>query len=95
MLDRALPAAIDALAVGGRVVVMSYQSLEDKIAKRHLVAGPLRRRRPTCRSFPPKPQPELRLVTRGAEQADEDEIATNPRAASVRVRAAERVRKAA
>jgi 16S rRNA (cytosine1402-N4)-methyltransferase len=39
--------------------------------------------------------PELRLVTRGAEQAGEDEISENPRAASVRLRAAERIREAA
>ena len=44
---------------------------------------------------PAEAEPELRLLTRGAEKADDDEIAANPRAASVRVRAAERVRQAA
>jgi 16S rRNA (cytosine1402-N4)-methyltransferase len=39
-------------------------------------------------------QPELRLITRGAERADDDEIDQNPRAASVRLRAAERIRPA-
>lgn len=95
VFDRALPAAIDALAVGGRVVVMSYQSLEDRIAKRHLVARSTSTAPPDLPVVPPEAQPELRLLTRGAEVADEAEIASNPRAASVRVRAAERVRQAA
>ena len=43
----------------------------------------------------PEDEPDLRLLTRGAEKADDDEIAANPRAASVRLRAAERVREAA
>ena len=43
----------------------------------------------------PQDEPELALRTRGAEKADESEIAANPRAASVRLRAAERVREAA
>ena len=38
MLERALPAALDALEVGGRIVVMSYQSLEDRIVKRALTS---------------------------------------------------------
>ena len=48
--------------------------------------------RRTCRSCPEGSEPALRLVTRGAEKADADEIAENPRAASVRLRAVERVR---
>jgi 16S rRNA (cytosine1402-N4)-methyltransferase len=95
VLRRAVPAAIDALAVGGRVVVMSYQSLEDRIVK-----GALQQRATTdvpvdLPFVPAGHEPELRLLVRGAEQAGDDEVAANPRAQSVRLRAAERVREAA
>ena len=53
---------------------------------------PVRWPRRTCRSCPRSCQPAFRLVTRGAERADADEIATNPRAASVRLRAVERIK---
>ena len=92
-LRRALPAAIEALAVRGRVVVMSYQSLEDRITKRALNAY-LGDDVPADLPVPGS-GPELRLLTRGAERATDDEIADNSRAAPVRVRAAERVREAA
>ena len=92
VLERALPAAIDALAVGGRIVVMSYQSLEDRIAKRVLTRRSRSTAPPDLPVVPEDQQPELRLLTRGAEKAGEAEIAANPRAASVRVRAAERIR---
>ncbi|HET6167732.1 MAG TPA: 16S rRNA (cytosine(1402)-N(4))-methyltransferase RsmH [Marmoricola sp.] len=95
VLRRAIPAAVDSLAVGGRVVVMSYHSLEDRMVKQELVA---RSRSTAPEGLPVVPeeyQPELRLLTRGAEKATDDEIAENPRAASVRLRAAERVRAAA
>jgi 16S rRNA (cytosine1402-N4)-methyltransferase len=92
VLRRAIPAAIDSLAVGGRVVVMSYHSLEDRMVKQELAT---RTRTQVPEDLPVVPegyQPELRLLTRGAEKASEQEIADNPRAASVRLRAAERVR---
>jgi len=95
VLERALPAAIDALAVGGRIVVMSYQSLEDRLAKQAL------RTRATSTApldlpvVPAGYEPELRLLTRGAEGATAEENEHNPRAASVRLRAAERVREVA
>jgi 16S rRNA (cytosine1402-N4)-methyltransferase len=95
VLERALPAAIDALAVGGRIVVMSYQSLEDRLTKHVLTA---RSRSTAPEDLPVVPaghEPELRLLTRGAEKATEEEIESNPRAASVRVRAAERTREVA
>ena len=94
-LERALPAAIDALALGGRVVVMSYQSLEDRIVKRLLTAGATSLAPVDLPIVPEEFQPRLRLLTKGAETADADEVAANPRAASVRLRAAERVREAA
>lgn len=90
-LESAIPAALDALAPGGRLVVMSYQSLEDRIVKRALVArarstGPI--------DLPvelPGTGPSLRLLTRGSEPPSEAEVAENPRAASVRLRAVERL----
>jgi len=90
-LHSAIPAAIAALAVGGRIVVMSYQSLEDRFVKR-LLADQTQVKVPHgLPVIPREHQPKLRLVTRGAETASADELQTNPRAASARVRAAERV----
>jgi 16S rRNA (cytosine1402-N4)-methyltransferase len=94
-LAAALPAAIDALAVAGRIVVMSYQSLEDRMVKRLLVAGAASTAPRDLPVVPPEHQPVLRLLTRGAETASAEEVAANPRAASVRLRAAERLRDAA
>ncbi len=94
-LRRALPAAVDALAPGGRLVVMSYHSLEDRIAKQLLAE---RSRADVPEDLPVIPEghePQLRLLTRRAVTADESEIHTNPRAASVRLRAAERTGRAA
>ncbi len=89
---RALPAAIDALAVDGRIAVLSYHSLEDRITKQTLAAGA---RSTTPVDLPvelPDHAAYLRLLTRGAEEPDSREIETNPRAASARLRAAMRVR---
>jgi 16S rRNA (cytosine1402-N4)-methyltransferase len=90
-----IPAVIEALAVGGRVLVLAYHSLEDRIVKQALVAA-------STSSAPldlpielPEHAPVLRLVVKGAEQASEAEIQENPRAASVRLRAAEKIRRAA
>ena len=90
-LERALPAAAASLAPGGRVVVEAYQSLEDRFAKRLFA-------RLTTSDVPAGvPVPESRrradyqLLTRGAERADDAEIARNPRARPVRLRAIERV----
>jgi len=87
----ALPAALDALRVGGRIVVLAYHSLEDRITKRELAE---RSTSSTPVGLPvelPGHGPSFRLLVRGAEQADEGEVADNPRAASLRLRAAERI----
>ena len=91
----ALPAAVDALAVGGRIVVLAYHSLEDRIVKRELAARAQSRTPVDLPVELPGHGPELRLVTRGAEIARDEETADNPRAASVRLRAAERIREVA
>jgi 16S rRNA (cytosine1402-N4)-methyltransferase len=90
-LAAAVPAAVDALRPGGRIVVVSYHSLEDRITKRALAA---RARSSAPVDLPIEPAgtaPTLRLLTRGAERPSEAEVAANPRAASARLRAAERV----
>ena len=91
-LEAVLPAAVDALAVGGRIAVLSYHSLEDRLSKRVLTAGA---RSSTPVGLPvelPEHAAYLRLLTRGAEEPSAEEISANPRAASARLRAAERVR---
>jgi 16S rRNA (cytosine1402-N4)-methyltransferase len=94
-LEGALPAAVDALAVGGRMVVLSYHSLEDRMVKRVLRAGATSTAPPDLPVVPAGHEPLLRLLTRGSEPATDAEIAANPRAASVRLRACERLRDAA
>ena len=90
-LRRAIPAALASLAVGGRIVVMSYQSLEDRIVKHALAVGAHPDVPHGLPVIPDSMKPWLRLLTRGGEVAGPDEIAVNPRAASVHVRAAERL----
>ncbi len=93
VLRRAMPAAVDAIGVGGRVVVESYHSLEDRLVKR-VFADATRLDVPDDLPFVPEgAEPSYRLVTRGAEQANEEEVEENPRAASVRLRAIERIRR--
>jgi 16S rRNA (cytosine1402-N4)-methyltransferase len=91
-LARALPESVEALAVGGRIVVEAYQSLEDRMVKRTFAAGATSSAPPDLPVEQPEHAPYLRLLTRGAERADAAEVAVNPRAQSVRLRAAERVR---
>jgi 16S rRNA (cytosine1402-N4)-methyltransferase len=94
-LDRALPAAVTALRVGGRAVVLAYQSLEDRLVKRTFAAGAAITAPVDLPIVPESARPQLRLLTRGAETASEAEIEDNPRASSVRLRAVERIREAA
>lgn len=92
VLERAVPAAVEAVAMGGRIVVMSYHSLEDKIVKsvfqsRSKSSAPL--------GFPvelEEHKPELKTLTKGTEVPTAEEIAENPRAASARLRAVERIK---
>jgi 16S rRNA (cytosine1402-N4)-methyltransferase len=78
-----------------RIVVMSYQSLEDRIVKQALARGAESKAPRDLPIVPDSMKPWLHLITRGAEMASESEIESNPRAASVRVRAAEKVAVAA
>jgi 16S rRNA (cytosine1402-N4)-methyltransferase len=95
VLERALPAAVDALALHGRILVMSYHSLEDRIAKQTLATGTRTDVPDDLPFIPAGHEPYLRLLTRGAERPSDEELAANPRSASVRVRAAERIREVA
>ena len=91
-LAEGLAAAVDLLRPGGRLVVLSYHSLEDRIVKRFFAAE-----RRGCVCPPELPvcvcgrNPRLRLVTRPSLTPTDAEIATNPRARSARLRAAERL----
>ncbi|MFG2086119.1 MULTISPECIES: 16S rRNA (cytosine(1402)-N(4))-methyltransferase RsmH [unclassified Spirillospora] len=91
---RALPAALGAIPVGGRIAVLSYHSLEDRITKQVLAAQAADTTPPDLPVPLPEHEPRFRLLTRGAELPSDEETTTNPRAGSVRLRAAERVREA-
>ncbi len=94
ILERALPAALSRLAVGGRIAVLSYHSLEDRLTKKAFAALATDTTPPDLPVPLPDRQPELRLLTRGAELPTDEENERNPRAQSARLRAAERVRPA-
>ncbi|MFT4234499.1 MAG: 16S rRNA (cytosine(1402)-N(4))-methyltransferase RsmH [Microbacterium sp.] len=89
-LERAIPAALDSLAVGGRMVVLAYQSLEDRFVKRLFQQATTST---APRGLPvelPEHTPRFRLLVKGAEQATDAEAERNPRAKPVRLRAIER-----
>ncbi|BBY01349.1 ribosomal RNA small subunit methyltransferase H [Mycobacterium seoulense] len=93
-LRGAIPAGLDALAVGGRMVVLAYQSLEDRIVKR-LFADAVASRTPVDLPVElPGHEPLFRSLTHGAERADAAEVERNPRSAAVRLRAVQRVQQA-
>ena len=95
ILESAIPATIDALEVGGRLLVLAYHSLEDRIVKQAIVQA-ASSSAPIDLPFElPEHAPVLKLVIKGAEQATLQEIAANPRSASVRLRVAEKIRKVA
>lgn len=93
-LEHALPVALHRLRPGGRFIALSYHSLEDKMVKQALRRGAQDSAPPDLPVVPPDSRPWLRLITRGSEVASEQEIAANPRARSVRLRAAEKLREA-
>ncbi len=90
-LEAALPVAIEALRAGGRLLAISYHSLEDRIVKRALVRGAEDSTPLDLPVLLPAGRPRLRMLTRGAEVPSEQEIELNPRAASAKLRAAERI----
>ena len=95
VLGRALPAALGLLSVGGRIAVLAYHSLEDRVVKRELVSAAADTTPPGLPVPLPDSGPQFRLLTRGAQRPTPEELTANPRAASARLRAAERIRKAA
>lgn len=93
-LERAIPRALSSLNVGGRMVVLSYQSLEDRFVKRTFARMS---QSSSPRGLPvelPEDAAELALLVRGAELATVEEQAINPRSIPVRLRAIERIRSA-
>ena len=95
VLADAIPPAMDALNIGGRIVVMSYQSLEDRLVKQAFAAASASTAPAGLPVELPEHAPRFRVLTKGAELADEAERARNPRAIPVRLRAAQKIRESA
>lgn len=90
-IEIAIPAALEALKVGGRLVSLAYQSLEDKIVKAAFAAVTKSK---TPLGLPidlPNSRARFQLLTRASEMASAEEIEMNSRAQSLRLRAIERV----
>lgn len=92
LLARALPRAVRALSVGGRIIVLSYHSLEDRMVKGVLREGSRIMAPPGMPVIRDEDRPYLRLLTKGAEKAGPAEVEANPRSRPARLRAAERIR---
>lgn len=90
--EQAVTSALDSLAVGGRLAVLSFHSLEDRITKRAFATASASTAPPGLPVELPEHRPEFALVTRGAAVPREDELERNPRSASVRLRVIERTR---
>ncbi|MDN4519834.1 MULTISPECIES: 16S rRNA (cytosine(1402)-N(4))-methyltransferase RsmH [Mycolicibacterium] len=90
-LRLAIPAALEVLRPHGRIAVMAYQSLEDRIVKTEFAAATASRTPPGLPVELPGHGPRFVALTRGAERADAEEIERNPRSAPVRLRALEKV----
>ena len=90
-IERAIPQALERIIIGGRVVVMSFQSLEDRIIKEHFAEASTSK---SPRELPielPQYAAKFKLVFNSSEKPTESEIEENSRAASTRLRAIERV----
>lgn len=91
-LERALPQAVEILRSGGRLAVIAFHSLEDRIVK-HVIRQEVRGC--VCPSEAPictcGRSPALRMVTRKPLRASEEEVAANPRSRSARLRVAEKL----
>ena len=93
-IERALAQAAELLAPGGRLVVVSFHSLEDRIVKRFMTEASGRTPAPSRHSpggLLARPAPRFRLLTQKALRPGEAETAGNPRARSARLRAMERI----
>ncbi|MDO4784326.1 MAG: 16S rRNA (cytosine(1402)-N(4))-methyltransferase RsmH [Propionibacteriaceae bacterium] len=93
-LERVLPAAIGSLALGGRLAVLSYHSLEDRLVKEAFREGSSDRAPRGLPVVPDALAPQLALLTRGAERPTTEETDVNPRAAAARLRVAVRIKEA-
>jgi 16S rRNA (cytosine1402-N4)-methyltransferase len=94
VLENSLPQALSALAVGGRVVVMSYQSLEDRIVKQIFTEATTTDIPVDLPFVPEGSEAKFKLVFKGSEKPSEAELAMNSRSQAARLRAIERVRPA-
>ncbi|MBB6391668.1 16S rRNA (cytosine1402-N4)-methyltransferase [Microbacterium thalassium] len=92
VLEHAIPAALGTLRVGGRIVVLAYQSLEDRLVKREFAQASASTAPKGLPVELPEHAPRFRLLVKGAELATDEERERNPRATPVRLRAAERLR---
>lgn len=91
-LAAVLPDVLDRLPVGGRCAVLAYHSLEDRLVKRSFAAACADQAPPRLPVVPEALLAKFTALTRGAEQPDAAEVETNPRAASARLRAVQRIR---
>lgn len=91
VLESAMPQAIEALSVGGRLVVMSYHSLEDGIVKDAMQLAASSKTPVDMPVELPGTAATFKILTRGVERASERELEQNPRAASARLRAGEKL----